>query len=1284
MSITQRRLIVFFVILFISIGLIYSDTYNLDINAGLNQGTLNKFWQECVGSTHMGMINESHYHDVGSTIPLNLREAYKIAANDLGFKKVRGHGILCDDVGIYHEDSNGNPYYDWDKYDELMDYIIYECNLRPIVELSFMPYELARDPWATVFWYAGNTGPPKDWNKWQDLIYEVVKHSYERYGIDIVNEWSWEVWNEPNIGFWSGSEYEYHVLYDHAVEGAIRAETVIGNGAFARVGGPAVDGSPSALDWNTSDGWIKRFLEHCAYGTNYANGGTGTRLNILTYHLYPDNRGQVGDGSYYADYHTLVYNLGESFSEFDLEYYYTETGSSYVVFGGTHGYLKSHDTAQSASFALQSIHNLLDNGSTPPPDIWSYWVISDIWEEGFQEPGDKLAFYGIMGMILRKDDIYKPAYHAFEMLNKMGDNRIDFNGGSTRSDNKGVNGFATISNDNSQIQVIIYNQDYYNGSTHPDDTLSDTVNINISNIPFASGKAHVEIYGVDKYKSNTWTIWENQGQPEYPTEEEWSEIRDGQYIEYIKSPGETTLNAGTFSDSFTAFHTGVYLYILTNPDTYPKPDLVVTDITWSPEDPIPGSPVTFSARVKNIGVVGTTEGQTIGLAFEVDGTKRSWSANYNTSIPPEAEVVLTASGGPSGPTWTAISGTFDISAWVDDTYSIPEIDDNNNRYDKSLHIGASNDLPPDWESRDVGYVSAGGSASYENGDFYVTGSGKDIWGKKDEFHYVCKEGYGDCTVIARVNSLENTEQWAKAGIMIRESMTDNSKFADVVVTPSNGVSFQWRTSNVGHCTASTGSGSAPEYIKLVRADNNFSAYSSEDGINWIQIGSTVHIYMAEHQFAGLSVTSTNDGVLNIANFSNVSVDFQYILGNGDGLSGEYYDNMDLTNLRMDRVDRVIDYDWGWGSPDWAIDSDTYSVRWTGKIIPFYSEEYTFYTRSDDGVRLWVDGILIIDKWINQGATEWSGKIDLTAYVDYDIVLEYYENGGGANVSLSWESSLQVKEIIPMTQLKSGRPDLIITDISWMPQTPIAGDEILFSATVKNIGTGSSPMQLHGLCFKIDGDSKTWVANNTTSISVGGSVVMTASDGLSGATWTTPQGTFVLQAWVDDLNTIIESNDNNNTSSMLFFANEDPDSPPKQGVYYSIISKHSGKVLDVSGASTNSGANIQQWDNNGTDAQKFEFVDVGSGYYKIINKNSGKVIDVSGASTDDGANIQQWDDNGSSAQQFLVEDIGNGYFKIIIKNSGKCVDVDGVSVLAGANIHQWTYYGNDNQLWQLVE
>lgn len=141
----------------------------------------------------------------------------------------------------------------------------------------------------------------------------------------------------------------------------------------------------------------------------------------------------------------------------------------------------------------------------------------------------------------------------------------------------------------------------------------------------------------------------------------------------------------------------------------------------------------------------------------------------------------------------------------------------------------------------------------------------------------------------------------------------------------------------------------------------------------------------------------------------------------NGLLGEYFDNMDLTNSKLKRVDGTINFTWGRLSPNSVIQPDTFSVRWTGQVQPQYSQTYTFYTATDDGVRLWVNNQLIIDKWVNQSSREWSGTIALTANQKYNIRLEYFENSVDAVSKLLWSSPSRSKQVIPQDRLFTTSP-----------------------------------------------------------------------------------------------------------------------------------------------------------------------------------------------------------------------------------------------------------------------
>ena len=176
-----------------------------------------------------------------------------------------------------------------------------------------------------------------------------------------------------------------------------------------------------------------------------------------------------------------------------------------------------------------------------------------------------------------------------------------------------------------------------------------------------------------------------------------------------------------------------------------------------------------------------------------------------------------------------------------------------------------------WSTKDIGSVGDAGAASAAGGIFTVIGSGNYIHGTSDEFRYAYQSANGDCTIVARVVDVQNTDQFAKGGVMIRESLNANARHASVFLTPADGVAFANRTSS-GGATANT---FAPvvvlpaQWVKVVRAGSTFSGYSSPDGVNWTLLG-TQTISMASSVYIGLAVNGHNDGVLCTVNFDNVT------------------------------------------------------------------------------------------------------------------------------------------------------------------------------------------------------------------------------------------------------------------------------------------------------------------------------------------------------------------------------------------------------------------------------
>lgn len=176
------------------------------------------------------------------------------------------------------------------------------------------------------------------------------------------------------------------------------------------------------------------------------------------------------------------------------------------------------------------------------------------------------------------------------------------------------------------------------------------------------------------------------------------------------------------------------------------------------------------------------------------------------------------------------------------------------------------------------------------------------------------------------------------------------------------------------------------------------------------------------------------------------------VGTGSGLRGDYFDNADLTAFKLSRVDGTVDFDWGNAAPDASIGVDTFSVIWRGEVQAQISETYTFFTTSDDGVRLWVNGVKLVDNWTDHGPTEDSGTIALSAGQKYSIRMEFFENGGGAVARLAWSSLSTPKQIIPKSQLYPAavnRAPALLSSLSATPNPATTDETVAFAANASD-------------------------------------------------------------------------------------------------------------------------------------------------------------------------------------------------------------------------------------------
>ena len=222
-------------------------------------------------------------------------------------------------------------------------------------------------------------------------------------------------------------------------------------------------------------------------------------------------------------------------------------------------------------------------------------------------------------------------------------------------------------------------------------------------------------------------------------------------------------------------------------------------------------------------------------------------------------------------------------------------------------------------------------------------------------------------------------------------------------------------------------------------------------------------------------------------------------GNGTGLTGNYFNGMNFETPVYSRTDATINVDWGGGSPNAAVNIDQFSARWSGQVQPKYSGEYTFFVNSDNGRRLWINGQLVIDKWIDDWNIDYSGKITLTAGQKYDIKLEYFENNGGAGAKLEWSHASQTRQVIPQTQLYANAlPSVSITSPANNASFTAAAS-IAITASASDNGT-IAKVEFYNGTTKLGEDVSSPFAFTWTNVGVGSYNITTrATDNQGGIT-----------------------------------------------------------------------------------------------------------------------------------------------------------------------------------------
>jgi regulation of enolase protein 1 (concanavalin A-like superfamily) len=318
--------------------------------------------------------------------------------------------------------------------------------------------------------------------------------------------------------------------------------------------------------------------------------------------------------------------------------------------------------------------------------------------------------------------------------------------------------------------------------------------------------------------------------------------------------------------------------------------------------------------------------------------------------------------------------------------------------------------PAPWTVTDVGSYNAGNLDVFTADTLHIRGGGIDIWSKSDNFRYLSQPMPADGRIVVRVASQANTDGWAKSGLMIRDSSAANARFALLAVTPGYGVTLQARAqTNASAYVVTTVAGpTAPTWLKFERFGSNLDAFYSTDGQTWIKVGTFNWGFGAS--LLGLEVSTLNATVSSDTLFDHVKAD---LFADSRGWSASYFSNQDLSGSPAFRHrDVAIDFNWAAGqAPASGVTTSNYSVRWEGSLLPATTDTYTFTALSNGGVRLWVDGQLVIDRWALQStATEVTGQVALTAGSQPKVVVEYFNGTDAGRIQLRWSSSTQADAV----------------------------------------------------------------------------------------------------------------------------------------------------------------------------------------------------------------------------------------------------------------------------------
>ena len=458
-------------------------TCHVIVDAAAVLGSLDRPWRPMIGAERLSQLD----HGIGPGgrhIGDEFAEALRMAHDELSVRAVRAHAILHDDLGVYR-DVEGRAVHDFSGIDRIYDRVL-QIGLRPIVEISFMPRDLARDPDKTVFMYRGIISPPKDWTRWETLVADLTAHLVDRYGREEVRTWGFEVWNEANLEvFWSGTRDEYHRLYD------ISARAVKSVDPALPVGGPA----------SAAAAWIDDLLAHV--------DRSGAPIDFLSTHTY---------GNAPLDLRPIAARHGRP----DLQLWWTEWGAHAGHFNG------ANDSVWSAVYLVRGMVSAMGR-----VDALAYWTVSDHFEE-LGRPSTLL--HGGFGL-LSVGNLRKPRWWGLWMLEQLHPERL-----AVRVDGDGagdmVNVIATRDVDG-RLAILVWNGTVDVAKFGGDPLLDRHVDISVVDLPAAGYR--IRHRRLDEQHSNVNHTWAqpSSGARAWPDEAGWRSLREADRLVDLEPPKHT-------------------------------------------------------------------------------------------------------------------------------------------------------------------------------------------------------------------------------------------------------------------------------------------------------------------------------------------------------------------------------------------------------------------------------------------------------------------------------------------------------------------------------------------------------------------------------------------------------------------------------------------------------------------------------------------------------------------------------------------------------------------------